>query len=78
MAETEQEQLETETPVTVPAAPGSTKSGQHAVWDHDLGQFVSGVSSKADAQKALKSLKADKAEHGGLPIHEHKLEVLEV
>lgn len=51
-------------------------SGQFAVWDHDLGQYVSGVSSKADATKASKAVA--KAEHNGGPLEGHKLEVREV
>lgn len=51
-------------------------SGQFAVWNHDLGQFVSGVSSKSDANAAKKSLA--KAEHNGGPLEGHKLEVREV
>jgi len=77
--ETTQEQPTTvEQPTAVAKAPGSTGSAQFAVWDHDLGQFVSGVMSKSDAVKAVKRLKADKAEHGGMPLHDHKLEALEV
>lgn len=79
MTEQAPEQTPEETPVTVPAAPGENKgSGQFAVWDHDLGQFVSGVSDEKTAKASVKTLKADKAEHGGVPIHQHKLEVLEV
>ena len=65
-----------EQPVTVPAAaPGTNKgSGHFAVWDHDLGQFVSGVSDKAGAGKSLKALKG----HNGAITDGHKLEVLEV
>jgi hypothetical protein len=55
--------------------PGTTKgSGQFAVFDHDLGQFVSGVSNKADATKARKALNG----HNGAITDGHKLEVLEV
>ena len=49
-------------------------SGNFAVWDNDLGQYVSGVSSKADASKALKGLEA----HNGAITDGHSLEVREV
>jgi hypothetical protein len=49
-------------------------SGQFAVWDHDLGQYVSGVSDKATADKARKSLE----EHNGAITDGHKLETREV
>lgn len=54
----------------------NTGSGQHAVWDHDLGQFVSGVSDKATAGQMRKDLA--KAQHNGGPLEGHKLEVREV
>ncbi len=68
----------TETPVTAPTPEPSTNkgSGQFAVWNHDLGQFVSGVGDKATATQARKDL--TKAAHNGTPQHGHKLEVLEV
>lgn len=75
MTEKAPEPTQEETPVTVAQAPGTNKgSGQFAVWDHDLGQFVSGASSKADADKARKALKA----HNGAVTDGHKLETLEV
>ena len=62
-----------ENPTTTPT-PGSTGSGQFAVWDEDLGQYVSGVMSKADADKARKSL----GEHNGAVTDGHKLTTREV
>lgn len=70
---TEENTPPTETPVTV-AQPPKGSSGSYAVWDHDLGQFVSGVSSKSDADKAKKALK----EHNGAITDGHKLETVEV
>lgn len=64
-----------QTPEDVKTVPNTTKgSGQFAVWDHDLGQFVSGVSSKKDADAARKSLES----HNGVITDGHKLETLEV
>lgn len=58
-------------------APEQNKgSGQFAVWNHDLGQYVSGVGDKATATQAKKDLAA--AEHNGGPLKGHKLEVREV
>lgn len=62
-------------PEDTQAVPSTTKgSGQFAVWDHDLGQFVSGVSDKATADKARKSLES----HNGAITDDHKLSTLEV
>lgn len=62
-------------PEDVRTQPNTTKgSGQFAVWDYDLGQFVSGVSSKADADKARKGLEA----HNGAITDGHQLGTLEV
>lgn len=62
-------------PEDVRAKPNTTKgSGHFAVWDHDLGQFVSGVSDKSTADKARKSLES----HNGAITDGHKLETLEV
>lgn len=58
---------------TQPPAPNEG-SGQFAVWDHDLGQYVSGVSDKATADKARKSLE----DHNGAITDGHKLETREV
>lgn len=64
-----------QSPEDTQAVPNTTRgSGQFAVWDHDLGQFVSGVSSKADADKARKGLEA----HNGAITDGHKLSTLEV
>lgn len=49
-------------------------SGQFAVWDQDLGQYVSGVSDKATADKARKGLE----DHNGAITDGHKLETREV
>lgn len=49
-------------------------SGQFAVWDHDLGQFVSGVSDKATANRAKKDLEG----HNGAITDGHNLETREV
>jgi len=63
------------TPEDVQAKPNTTKgSGHFAVWDHDLGQFVSGVSDKATTDKARKALKG----MNGTITEGHKLETLEV
>lgn len=63
----------TEAPVT-PEPPTNKGSGQFAVWDVDLGQFVSGVSDKATADKARKALSS----HNGAVTDGHKLETREV
>lgn len=55
------------------AAP-STGSGQYAVFDNDLGQYVSGVGDKATADQA----KADLEAHNGAVTDGHDLEVREV
>lgn len=51
-------------------------SGQFAVWDHDLGQYVSGVGDQATANASLDALQAssedDRITDG------HQLSVLEV
>lgn len=53
-------------------------SGQFAVYDHVLGQFVSGVGDKRTANASLKTLQAD-ADDGQARITDgHKLEVIEV
>jgi hypothetical protein len=58
-------------------APEQNKgSGQFAVWNVDLGQFVSGVGDKATATQMRKDL--GKAAHNGTPQHGHKLELREV
>lgn len=49
-------------------------SGQFAVWDHDLGQFVSGVSDKKTADAARKDLEG----HNGAITDGHNLETREV
>lgn len=49
-------------------------SGQYAVYDHDLGQYVSGVSDKATTDKARKALEA----HNGAVTDDHKLTTVEV
>lgn len=49
-------------------------SGNFAVWDVDLGQYVSGVSSKADANTAKKGLE----DHNGAITDGHTLQVREV
>jgi hypothetical protein len=62
-------------PEDVRTSPNTTPgSGQFAVWDHDLGQFVSGVGDKATADQARKDLEA----HNGAITDGHKLETLEV
>jgi len=58
---------------TQPPAPNKG-SGQFAVWDHDLGQYVSGVSDKSTADKARKGLE----DHNGAVTDGHKLETPEV
>lgn len=67
-------------PTTEPTAtqppPENTGSGQFAVWDVELGQFVSGVGDKDTATQMSKDL-AD-AEHNGTPLDGHTLEVREV
>lgn len=66
---------EAQAPEDVRTVPNTTKgSGQYAVWDHDLGQFVSGVSDKATTDKARKALSG----HNGAITDGHKLETLEV
>lgn len=50
-------------------------SGQFAVFDLDLGQFVSGVGDKKRADGMKKNLEAA---HNGTPLEGHKLEVREV
>jgi hypothetical protein len=66
---------EAQAPEDVRTVPSTTKgSGQYAVWDHDLGQFVSGVSDKATTDKARKALSG----HNGAITDGHKLETLEV
>lgn len=54
-----------------------TGSGQFAVYDVDLGQYVSGVSDKATTDKARKTLAAE-ADHNGLAVKGHTLETREV
>lgn len=49
-------------------------SGQYAVWDHDLGQYVSGVSDKKTADAAKKDLE----NHNGAITDGHTLETREV
>lgn len=62
-------------PEDIQAKPSTTKgSGQYAVWDQDLGQYVSGVSDKATTDKARKSLQA----HNGAITDGHKLTTVEV
>ena len=51
-----------------------TGSGQYAVWDVELGQYVSGVGDKKTADAAKKTLK----EHNGTVTEGHTLEVREV
>lgn len=63
-----------ETPSTTTTPPENSGSGQFAVYDEDLGQYVSGVSSKADADKARKSLES----HNGAITDGHKLVTREV
>lgn len=63
----------TEEPTTQEKAP-SIDTGQYAVYDHDLGQFVSGVSSKRDADAARKNLSG----HNGVITDGHKLETRKV
>lgn len=53
-------------------------SGQYAVWNDTLGQYVSGVSNKADADKALATFKDDGGTINGVPTKDHDLEVREV
>lgn len=50
-------------------------SGQYAVWDVELGQFVSGVGDKATADQSMKDL--GNAEDGAV-TDGHTLEVREV
>lgn len=57
-----------------PTPKANKGSGQHAVFDVDLGQFVSGVSDKATADKARKALSS----HNGAITDDHKLETREV
>lgn len=64
---------------TTPEAPNPLPepvkgSGQFAVWDHDLGQYVSGVGDKATATQARKDL----GDVNGAVTDGHKLEVREV
>ena len=54
---------------------GAAGSGQFAVYDVTLGQYVSGVSDKATATKAQKSLASGK---DGAITDGHDLEVREV
>jgi hypothetical protein len=49
-------------------------SGQFAVYDHDLGQYVSGVGDKKTATQSKKDL----THHNGAITDGHKLEVREV
>lgn len=49
-------------------------SGHFAVWDNDLGQYVSGVGDKDAAQAALDSLEG----HNGAITDGHSLELREV
>jgi hypothetical protein len=57
-----------QTPVT------NEGSGRFSVFDHDLGQYVSGVMSKADATSAAKDMAKDK----DATTNGHKLEAVEV
>jgi hypothetical protein len=59
------------------APPEGAESG-HAVYDVDLGQFVSGVMSKSDANDAAKVLRADPPEGESRITDGHKLEVRRV
>lgn len=85
MADTEQTEQATITPdpdaqspedTQTQPPPENTGSGQFAVWNATLGQYVSGVGDKATATKMKKEL--GKAEHNGGPLEGHKLEVREV
>lgn len=58
------------------APPEQKGTGQHAVWDVDLGQFVSGVGDKTTATAMKREL--GKAAHNGSPLEGHKLEVRQV
>lgn len=60
---------------TRPTPQANAGSGQFAVYDHDLGQYVSGVSDKDTASKAAKDM--GKASDGAI-TDGHKLEVIEV
>lgn len=60
---------------TATPAPEQNKgSGQFAVWDHDLGQYVSGVGDKDTATAAKDTLE----DHNGIITDGHQLEVREV
>lgn len=60
--------------VRTPPPEQNKGSGQFAVFDHDLGQFVSGVGDKATASQAKKDLE----DHNGAITDGHELEVREV
>lgn len=60
MTETNPEQPTTDDSPGISALPEPGSSGQFAVFATDLGQYQSGVMSKADAGKALKALKQSK------------------
>lgn len=49
-------------------------SGRFAVFDHDLGRYVSGVTDKADATRAAKEMAKDE----DAITNGHKLEAVEV
>ena len=82
MADTEQTSIQpdpdAQSPEDVQTSPPEQNkgSGQFAVWNDTIGQYVSGVGDKATATKAKKDLA--KAEHNGGPLEGHKLEVREV
>lgn len=54
--------------------PEPTGSGRFAVYDHDLGQYVSGVMDKSNATKAARDMAKDEEAH----TNGHKLEAVEV
>lgn len=60
--------------VRTPPPDENKGSGQYAVWDNDLGQYVSGVSDKATADKARKGLE----DYNGAITKGHSLETREV
>lgn len=58
--------------------PTNKGSGQFAVWDSTLGQYVSGVGDKAGATASKKALEESESFFNGAPLEGHTLEVREV
>lgn len=68
----------TDEPTTTQPPAENSGSGQFAVWDTDLGRYVSGVSDKRGAGAMRKELAGSEAYHNGSPLEGHDLQVREV